>query len=384
MRVGGVHASHVMRIGLVVYGRLDTLTGGYLYDRFLVEALRGRGHRVEVISLALRPYPLRLLDNLFWRPVRRPAGRNWDLMLQDALCHPSLVLSNRRMRTRGRPPIVAIVHQLLCRQPRARLLNCAYGEVEKAYFRTVDGALFTSRFTRDGARELIGRGIPMEVVPPAGDRLGRLQSDRALLERSRRPGPLQLLFVGNLSPVKGLHRLLECLSRLPFGEWRLTVAGSLTTHCSYTRRIRDLISRRGLDLQVQLTGAVDEERLRSLYMSSQLFVMPFAHEGFGIAALEAMAFGLPVIGSAEGGVRTFVEHGRNGFLTAARDEAAVRRHIGQLHRSRDQLAAMGQAALQSFAAMPGWERAMQYGCETLEHMAGVPQRVNAAKEPGRP
>ena len=81
MRVGGVHASHVMRIGLVVYGRLDTLTGGYLYNRFLVEALRGRGHRVEVISLALKPYPLRLLDNLFWRPVRRPAERAEPLLL---------------------------------------------------------------------------------------------------------------------------------------------------------------------------------------------------------------------------------------------------------------------------------------------------------------
>jgi glycosyltransferase involved in cell wall biosynthesis len=373
-----------MRIGLVIYGRLDTLTGGYLYDRFLVEALRGRGHRVDVISLALKPYPLRLLDNLFWRRTLRPAAGNWDLMLQDALCHPSLVLSNRRIRARGRPSIVAVVHQVLCRQPRDRLLNCAFGGVEKAYLRTLDGALFASRFTRDGARELIGREIPMEVVPPAGDRLGRLQSDRALLERSRQAGPLKLLFVGNLSPVKGLHRLLQSLSRQPFAEWRLTVAGSLTTHRSYTRRIRGLIARRGLESQVHLAGAVNAERLRSLYMSSQLFVMPFAHEGFGIAALEAMAFGLPVIGSAEGGVRTFVEHGRNGFLTAAGDEAAVRRHVGQLHRNRDQLAAMGQAALQRFAVMPGWERAMQHGCEVLEHMAGVPLRATASAGVERP
>ena len=38
-----------MEVGLVIYGRLETLTGGYLYDRFLAEALRSRGHRVEVM-----------------------------------------------------------------------------------------------------------------------------------------------------------------------------------------------------------------------------------------------------------------------------------------------------------------------------------------------
>jgi glycosyltransferase involved in cell wall biosynthesis len=362
-----------MRIGLAIYGRLDHLTGGYLYDRFLVEALQGRGHQVSVVSLRQKPYARCLLDNFSRTPAARLSGRGWDLLLQDGLCHPSLVGLNYRLRARRRPrpAIVAIVHQVLCRQPRRRLLNWAYERVERTYLRTVDGLLLSSRFNRGQARELVGRDIPMQVVHPGGDRLGRIASGRSILERSRRKGPLELLFVGNLSPVKGLDLLLESVSRLPPTSWRLTVAGSLTADSRHARRIRDRVSAGGMAPQVRLLGAVDGESLRALYTEAQVFIMPFAHEGFGIAALEAMAFGLPVIGSADGGVREFVRHAGNGFLVAARDHEAVRRHLAVLHHDRDLLAAMGQAALQTFSARPTWARAMRRGCEFLEKLAAA-------------
>lgn len=52
-----------MRIGLVIYDRLDQVSGGYLYDRKLVEHLEARGDEVLVFSQPKRPYPLRLIDN---------------------------------------------------------------------------------------------------------------------------------------------------------------------------------------------------------------------------------------------------------------------------------------------------------------------------------
>lgn len=364
-----------MRIGLVIYDRIDTLTGGYLYDRFLMQALQARGHQVEVISLSLKPYTLCLLDNFSCETTARLTERKWDLLLEDGLCHPSLIFANRRIRTRRRSTIVAIVHQVLCRQPRVRLLNWAYGWMERHYFRTTDGCLFTSRFSRKAARRLIGLNVSTQVVPPAGGRLGRLSSEQTILERSRREGPLELLFVGNLSPVKGLAHLLESLARLPPPMWRLTVAGSLTTDLKHTRNIRDLMSRRGIRTQVRLLGSVDGENLRALFAAAQVFVMPFAHEGFGIAALEAMAFGLPVIGSEDGGVREFVRHAVNGFLVAAGNHEAVCRHLKVLHSDRARLAGMGRAALQTFLTRPTWEESMRRGCEFLERVANAPRNL---------
>ncbi len=360
-----------MQVGLVIRGRIDTLTGGYLYDRFLRDALCARGHRVEVISLPLKPYAWGLLDNLSGATTARLTHRRWDLLLQDGLCHPSLIRANRRIRVRRRSTIVAIVHQVLCRQPRRRLLNCAYGWMERLYFRTTDGFLLTSRYTRDAARRLAADNAPMQVVPPAGDRLGQSLSQQAILERSHRAGPLQLLFVGNLSPVKGLDSLLESLSRLPPAMWRLAVAGSLTADRKHTRAIRNFISGRAMGAQVQLLDTVDGDHLRALFTSAQVFVMPFAHESFGIAALEAMGFGLPVIGSEDGGVREFVHHARNGFLVAAGDHAAVGRHLEFLHNDRARLAAMGLAARQTFSTSPSWAQSMQRACEFLEGVAGA-------------
>jgi len=53
-----------MKLGLIIYGSLDTLSGGYLYDRKLVEYLRRCGDTVEVISLPWRNYARHLADNL--------------------------------------------------------------------------------------------------------------------------------------------------------------------------------------------------------------------------------------------------------------------------------------------------------------------------------
>jgi glycosyltransferase involved in cell wall biosynthesis len=360
-----------MRIGLVIYGRLDTLTGGYLYDRFLAEALRRRGHAVDIISLEEKPYALGLFDNLSRDLEARLADRRWDLLLQDELCHPCLFRLNRRIRLRRRTTIVGIVHQMLCCQPRPRLLNLAYSWAERRYLQTTDGLLFPSRFNQDLARQLIGRNRPMQVAHPGGDRLGRIPSEQRIVERSHTAGPLELLFVGHLSPVKGLHLLLESVSRLPADMWRLTVAGSLAADRTYARRILASIGRRALVSQVRILGVVNGERMRRLYTAGQVFVMPFAHEGFGIAALEAMAFGLPVIGSSAAGVREFVRHEENGFLVAARDHPAVRRHLELLYHDRDRLAGMGQAAWQTCSAHPTWEESMNRACGFLENLVAA-------------
>ena len=53
-----------MRVGLVIYGSLDTLSGGYLYDRKLVEQLDVLGHSVSVVALAYRDYAKHFADNV--------------------------------------------------------------------------------------------------------------------------------------------------------------------------------------------------------------------------------------------------------------------------------------------------------------------------------
>ena len=101
-----------MKLGLVIYGSLDTMSGGYLYDRMLVSRLRQHGDDVEIISLPPGRYGRNLLDNF-----RFHESTGFDIMLQDELCHPSLLIQNARQHP---CPIVSIVHNLRSAAGRVR------------------------------------------------------------------------------------------------------------------------------------------------------------------------------------------------------------------------------------------------------------------------
>ena len=343
-----------MHIGLIIYGHLNTLTGGWLYDRLLVEHLRERGHTVEVISLKQHHYVRNLADNFSRRLYRRLLTQDCRLLLQDGLIHPSLVGLNQRIKRRRSCPLLTIVHQVLCRQPLKRYQQLFYQAVERRYFKSVDGFIFNSETTRANVESLVGRQLPAVVAYPGGDRLGCLASDAVVESRCRRAGPLQLISVGNLTPNKGVLPLIAGLSRLPPESWYLSLIGSLSMDRAYVQKVRALIDRLGLEDRIDIPGPLDGEELAGRLNASHVFVLPFSYEGFGMACLEAMAWGLPVVGSTRGALREYVCNGINGVLIPPGDMAAFAQQVQRLHADRTLLAGYGQEALKTFRRRPGW------------------------------
>src|SRR5262245_36803510 len=226
--MGGIPAGALMRNGLIIYGDLETLTGGYLYDRKLVAYLKAQGDQVDVISLAWRNYGRHLTDNLSRSLWRRLWGAKFDALIQDELNHPSLFLLNQRLQGRVGYPIVALVHLLRSSAPHPAWLQGLYQAVERKYFKTVDGAIFNSQTTRDTVRQLVGRELPGVVAYPGRDHLRCEFSLEEIAARARRSGPLRVIFLANVIPGKGLNTLIEALGQLPPGSWRLLAVGSLT------------------------------------------------------------------------------------------------------------------------------------------------------------
>ena len=354
-----------MNIGLVIYGPLDTLTGGYLYDREMVTALEKRGHRIVVASLPAVNYPLRLAQNWQVRPMaaRMPAGM--DVLIQDELCHPSLIRLNARRC--GRPcPVVALVHQVLCDEPRAPWRNRLLRQVEKRYLDGVDAFIFNSRTTRDTVWRLTAGDRPHVVAPPGGNRLGPRSTPKTIALWAQDSGPLRLFFLGNLIPRKGLLPLIDALAGLPRDTWTLRVAGRLDMDRAYVRRVRQALRYWGLTDRVQLLGPQEGSFLADELARAQVLCMPYAYEGFGMATLEAQGFGLPVIGCREGATRELVADGISGYLVHPGDHAAVRQAVTDLHQDRPALAKMSLAARRSYDAHPGWEDAMGRLADFLE------------------
>jgi glycosyltransferase involved in cell wall biosynthesis len=150
-------------------------------------------------------------------------------------------------------------------------------------------------------------------------------------ERSDSPADDEVLFASaiRLSRKKRALRLVRAFTdavRFVAGAppMRLVIAGEGPD----AGAVRRLANELGVGERVELPGQLSRAELRALYARAHAFVLPSERESFGIAALEARAAGLPVIGMLASGVRDFVRPGVDGLL--ARDAADLSRHISRL------------------------------------------------------
>ena len=370
-----------MRIGLVIYGDLATMTGGYLYDRIMVEGLRERGHEVEVISLPSGSYLRKLLTNFSPGMCRRLLAGNFDVLIEDELCHPSLFWANRRLRRGDGPLLIALVHHTLCSEPRQHWQNMLLAVAERLFLASVDGLIANSRSTERAVASLVGRQHPRVIAYPSGDRFGTPLSVEAINRRAQQPGSLELLFLGNVVPRKGLLPLLRALSLVDRHLWKLNVVGSLDFDAAHVARVQRLIREHGLTDSVRFLGPLQDDTLIAILSSSQVFCMPYAYEGFGIAILEAMAFGLPAIGCQNGAASETIRHGTNGFLLSPDDHAGLAPLLASLHQDRDKLQQLSLAARTTFVSRPGWKESTGIIETFLQQMTGKPAPGNPAAAP---
>jgi glycosyltransferase involved in cell wall biosynthesis len=343
-----------MKIGLVIYGSLETLSGGYLYDRMLVEYLRKEGDTVEVISLPWRNYAAHLADNLRFR---LPAGL--DLVVEDELNHASLLGANRRLRQPApgrRYPVVSLVHHLRSSEQRPAWQNLLYRQIERRYLRSVDGCIFNSQTTRDVVHALTGERKPHVVANPPTDRLGDGLPAELVRSRAADPAPLRILFLGSLIPRKGLDMLLDALRQLQPGLCTLDVVGPLTADPVYAGAMQHKVAASGLTAAVHFRGPLESEALREQLARSQVLAVPSSYEGFGIVYLEGMAFGLPAIGTSAGGAAEIITDGADGYLVPPDDPGALAARLSALANDRPLLERLSLNALDRYRRQPKWEQ----------------------------
>ncbi|MCJ7445549.1 MAG: glycosyltransferase family 4 protein [Methanotrichaceae archaeon] len=352
-----------MRIGLIIYGSLTTLSGGYLYDRKLVEYLKEHGDDVEIISLPRRNYLHHLEDNFSKNLMRRLVNLQCDVLLQDELNHPSLFLLNRRIQDKISYPIVSIVHHLLCCEENPSWLNRFYRLVESHYLSSMDGFIYNCRSTLKMAEELLGncgyQHHPSLVAYPGGNRFHQLISKAEISQRARQDGALSLLFIGNIIPRKGLHILLKALKRSPENQFILNVVGNRDADFSYFLTIKHQIEQNDMTNQVHFSGVLSDNDLCNCMKESHLFVMPSYYEGYGIAYLVGMGFGLPAIGTNHGGAREIITSDADGFLIDPGDDATLAGYLVQLSQDRELLQKMSLKALDHYFSRPNWDQSMK-------------------------
>ncbi|MCM3785682.1 glycosyltransferase family 4 protein [Neobacillus mesonae] len=150
-----------------------------------------------------------------------------------------------------------------------------------------------------------------------------------------------VLFVGRVIPQKGLPVLIRALHRIrPAVKARLIIAGNSKTQ-TYPAALRQLAKK--LRVQLLFLGEVPHEQIHNLYPLANCIVCPSQkHEAFGLVNVEAMASGIPVIASRNGGIREIIEDGYDGFLIKNYQNAlGFARRLTELAKNPDLARSMG-------------------------------------------
>lgn len=345
-----------MKIAFIIYGSIETVTGGYIYDAKLVEFLQRQNIEVKIFSQSKRNIFHLIKNNFSDKFLTEICKFNPDVVLQDAMNFASLLRLNKKMKKLGYP-IISIVHLIqsntIIFSPKKWLLK----RLEQAYLKNITAFIFNSTATKNSVVTLVGEPRSYLIAYPGKDRM-RYEVNREAIEARCFTKTLMIIFIGNLTSNKGLHVLLEALAPIPGHFWQLSIIGSLDFDVKYSKKIIEKINCLKLADNVQILGTLLTERLQSLLATHHLLVVPSYYESFGIVYAEAMGAGLPVIASTMGGANEIISDSINGFLIAPGDSKMLRSIIQKFINDKSLLLNMSHSSLAAYQSLPSWQETL--------------------------
>jgi glycosyltransferase involved in cell wall biosynthesis len=343
------------RAVFAIPGDITTLTGGYIYERSLLEGLRHLGREVRHLQAGAsfpNPHPYDIADAARQLAACEPGD---PVILDGFLVGEMPTASLARVTA----PMVAIVHHPLAlesglddtrrdylyRTERANLRLMRHVIVPSphtAMILTESYDVTSDRITVARPGTLVPRGPSVPVTPPL------------------------LLSVGIQHPRKGHDVLLAALSLLQHLEWQAVIVGS-PYDSSHVAELSHLHATLGLSDRVRLAGRVDADELSRLYRSASVFALATRYEGYGIVFDEALAHGLPIVSCAVGAVPDTVPHDA-GMLVAPDNPAAFATALDALLTDDTHRRSLATAATRVGANLPRWSDTAALVAQVLDHV----------------
>ncbi|BAU63261.1 glycosyl transferase group 1 [Stanieria sp. NIES-3757] len=208
---------------------------------------------------------------------------------------------------------------------------------------------------------------------------------------------LKLLFVGRISPEKGLHTLIDAFKIVlkQYPQTQLQIVGpnkptptefiatlsdeptvaSLAkfTPKQYYSYLQSQLSSH-IANQVSFVGGIKHSQLVELYQEADLLINPSLSESFGMSLVEAMAMGLPVIASRVGGMTGIVEEGKTGFLFEPDNPIALAEAMMRLIENKQLRTVMGQAGRQRVLNYFSWHKVAESLFIHYSHLIELPEQ----------
>ena len=332
-----------MHVAFFIPGPLDTVSGGYAYDRRMIAGLRAAGHTVEVKQLAGQ-HPL-ADDIAIASAAAMLDGLDGGVMpVIDGLALPAFdgctdAISARR--------VVGLIHH-----PTA--LETGLAESDAVRLRAAEQSLFPKLarivVTSEPTAETLVKDFGVDrariaVVVPGTDDAPRCTGSG---------GPIcRILSVASLVPRKGHDVLLRALARLFDLDWHLTIVGGPRDGV-HAHSLLALADELHITRRVTFAGVVVDDALEALWQRADLFALATHYEGYGMVVAEALKRGLPVVVTAGGAAGALVSP-QAGVVCQPGDSVTMSKSLRRMIFDVGLRHEAAEAAWQIGQTLPTWD-----------------------------
>ncbi|MEW5423168.1 glycosyltransferase family 4 protein [Amorphus sp. 3PC139-8] len=341
-------------------GPLDTASGGYGYDRRVIDGLKALGHRVTHLALA-DGFPKPDADARAQTSAAFATIDDGQPTMVDGLALG--VLPHEIAELARRAPVVALIHHPLALETdltRERIQ--ALETSERHALAACRHVVATSDATASVLAEHYGVDRSrLTVAPPGVDR------PRAFAPLTA--DPPRLLSVGALVHRKGYDVLVDALAGLQDLTWTAEIVGDPERDPTIAADLVRRIEAHGLADRIQLAGRLDAAVLATRYMDANLFVISSRYEGYGMVASEAIAHGLPIVGTTGGALVDTIPD-EVGLKVAPDDAEALSTAVRHVLESSALRTRLGESARIAAQDLPHW-------AETARTIATVIEGLNS-------
>lgn len=346
------------RVVFAVPGDLATATGGYVYDRRIVAELPKSGWEVEVLDIGAS-FPRASVAERATAHLQLAALPTGRLIVVDGLAF-GVMPDSAEVLCRSHK-LVALVHHPLAFETGLQDWEASkFRASERLALSFVHRVITTSATTaRLLAHTFAVPAENMSVVVPGNDRVPLPQRPIGHV--------VNLLAVGSIVPRKGYDLLVAALGQIPDLPWRLTIAGEPRNPAAASALDAQIAALHLAD-RIELAGIVSAQRLAELYATSDLFVLPSRYEGYGMAYTEAIAHGLPVVGTTAGAIPEAVPPAA-GVLVAPDSVSELSLALMRLIGNPAERARLTAGARAAAGALPTWDDAGRLFAQALEQVA---------------
>ena len=226
-----------------------------------------------------------------------------------------------------------------------------------------DALVAVSNGLRSYARET-APDLPIQIIPNAID----LSEFTPALHRET-DGLVRLLYVGRFNAFKNVETLVEAagkLNQMDVGDFELELVGEGERRPVLERMVSDL----GLTRRVHFTGWVARDYIADRYRRADIFVTATTWEGMPNTVLEAMACGLPIVGTQASGLHELVRDGVNGYLAPLKDADALAEALAHLIGNGYERRRMGRQSRKLVEREFAWEYIAAQDVEVYKQVVG--------------